>query len=932
MSILLVFSFVGIWFYLGWLVLGYSKIEDGIMRGLLAPSVGMATVTLITTSASLAGLPIRQSIWIVISMLVGSLFVLHRTTWSGFKNILGANLFVAALNLCTAGIGLILFGMSWQGMINQDAATNSLAAQYFIAYPFFAEPNIQSIIAGTDYSPLSSMLFVTAGSRFGDVMLLGFSAALFSLNPDEVYMSHALAIRCALTAVSALLIYRRGASNWKLVITVILLTLSPLGIYTYGNQLISQMGGLALLLAAAMLFNVLLDQPHEFPRLVWPLAIVLAALCQSYPESVSLLALGIFLFGLYRAMDGELPPVRTIVNWAALLSLLVLLFLNVSLPNVLTHMLGALGSASNAQGSSALAGEFGYAFTPDLLPLLFGFVIMREGMAEPWALSLQVAALGLAGVAALFAARRFRRYPLLISFLSAALVAFLFLYWQGSGFGTFKMMLLMQVLIFSLLAALLIELIVARHLVGVFVSVGLLLLVGRAGVGYISMSMASFGSIPKLAQNNILDRIQGIIRTQAKDVVIESSSYLFGKFSVLRRKDQPTFFEQNSPESFASSSLKKLTSNRLETWRPDQNAFALSLFEVYDSNYKRELFQCKTPGMKIQFMTLDHKSDSSGKSVLVQGGKLMPLNRQKYDGIDVMLLDQANTKNFLAFRHSSVGGYDTGFGSVPSIFNLEGDLFVHNSMAGTGRYMLLELLSPSEDEVQLVVRYTRTYMAGQEAALPEITLYGAEAVKLGTSGAGSLNLTSPPLRPCTIDGRRYVLVDFGSEPRQFAKTAPWAYVFFNTPYVPDPRNLSGFLRDISTLNTNSKVSLNKFAALNDQWNFDAFESMFEYSGMFEDGWMSDHLRLRPRPELYGRNLNIVMDIPIEFANQNPLLSIVVDGTRVSRQALSAGRISVHISLPPGGENVIDLTTDKRLILPGGDGRSSIGLVRAITVE
>lgn len=930
MSVLIVVCLLGVFFYSGWLILSFSRIEDNTMRGLLAPAVGMAIVTLVTTTSSLAGLPIKQSMWIIILMLGGSLLFVRWVTWSGLRDVAGHNLLILALNLCTVGIGLIIFGTSWHGLINGDAATNSLAAQYFITHPFFAEPSIQSISMGIDYSPLSSMLYVSGGHRFGDVMLLGFSASLFNLNPDEVYMAHALAIRCSLIAVAALLIYQRGSPAWKLIVSIILLTLSPLGAYTYLNQLISQMGGISLLLTAAMLFSILLDRPDTFARMIWPFAIVIAALCQSYPESISLLALGMFLFGIYRARCHELPPMQYLIKWGAVLSLVVLVFLNVSLPNVLTHMIGAMGSvATEAQGSisSVATAEFGYAFTPSFLPILFGFETLREGIAEPWALALQVSALALAGVLTLFAVRRFDRYPLLVSFYFAALIAFLFLSWQRSAFGTFKLMLFAQPLIFVLLAALLIELIVIRNLIGAIAGFGLLLLAGRGGAVYVAKAITPYGSIPRLAESKLLEKIQRMVSSASNGFIIESPNYLFGKFAVLRAKGQPAVFEQNFSASFAGAGLRQLTSSTL---LPNQDVFWRDLEKYYENNYKTAVFQCGPPEIHAKFESLARESASSRLPFLVPGGQLIPLNRKRYGDVDVMLLDRADAKGFLVFRPSSLGGY-YGVGTA-SIFNLERDPFTRASMAATGRYMLLEILSHSKEDVRLAVAYSRTYMGAQDARLPEITLHGAQSTRLGTAGAGALNMTSPPVRPCIIEGRRYILVDFGSEPSQFKKSAPRVYRLFDIPYQPDTRRLSGFLRDISVVSTNPKDSHNNLEQLNGQWNFEAFESTFEYSGMFEDGWISDHLILQPKHDLQGRRFNIALDIPIELAQQHALLSIEVDGKPIRQQSLSAGRVSIQIDLSANIDQSISLTVDKPLILPGGDGRSVIGLLRSITAE
>lgn len=932
MSVLIVVSLLSIWFYLGWLSLGFARVEDDVVRGMLAPAVGMAIVTLVTTTASLVGLPINQSKWIVVLMLGGSIFVFRRAIWSGFLRTASLLGFAFVLNLLTFGIGLIVFGTAWHGLINGDATTNSLAAQYFMTHSFFAEPGIESISTGLDYSPLSSMLFVAGGSRFGDVMLLGHAASLFNLNPDEVYMSHAMAIRCAMIASASLLVYRSGDPAWKLIVAITILTASPLGAYSYLNQLISQAGGTALLLAAAILVPLLLDHPDKFTRLIWPLCIVIAALFQSYPEAVSLLVLGVFLFGLHRAHRDQLPSIPVLGRWLALLALLVLVLLNVSLPNVLSHMFGAMASVGMAHESISPISDFGYAFTPDAFPILLGFEGLREAIAEPWALALQLTGLALTGVLALFAIRRFDRYPLLLSLSLAALIAGLFLGWQRSDFGTFKMMLLAQPLIFAMLAALLIELFVVRKLLGVMAGCSLLLLSARGANTYLSGAMTALGAIPHLAQGKMLDRLQGMVSGSSSGVIIEAPSYLFGKFAALRTKTQRTVFEQNVLQSFASRNLKTALTNTLTPLRPNQDAFWNDLSTFYQSSYKSVAFQCGPPETKINFEMLSPERPLQRTRILVAGSQLIPLNGNRYGDFDIKLLDAAAAADFLAFRPSSLGGYYLGEGHVAALFNMEHDVFTSSNMAATGRHILLEIMSPSAGKVRLGFRFTRTYMGSKDTRLPEVKLYGAETVSLGTAGAGAMGMTSPPLRPCIIEGRSFILVEIAAEPNMVKKSVPWAYQLLDVPYVPDSRRITGFLRDISVVSADPKEKADRLPELSAQWNFGAFESSFEYSGMFEDGWMSDHVILRPRRDLRGRKITFGMDVPGELAAQHALLDVAIDGKAVRQQLLSAGRISVQIDLPPGIDQIISLSSPNPLVLPGGDGRSTIGLLRSITTE
>lgn len=934
MSILIASSLLCLWLCVGWMLLGFAKVADTTLRGLLAPVVGMATVTLITTMASLAGMPIKQSMWIVVLAFVASLVFIQKAHRNGLKEAAGYHAFVLVLNLCVVGIGLFLFGMSWQGMLNNDASTNSLAAQYFISHSFFSEPSVQSILSGTDYSSLSSKLYVVGGHRFGDVMLLGFTASLFSLNPDEVYMAHALAIRCAFIVTAALLIYQRGAPAWKLLVPIVLLTLSPLATYTYLNQLISQMGGVAFILAAAILLEMLLSRREKLDRLLLPLAIVVAALCQSYPESISLLTLGVLIFGIVQAKNKTLPTTRMMLTWGGVLILGVLVLINASLPNALNHMLGVTGwGVAKVVALNPSDSDFNYAFTPDLFPILWGFKSFQEGIIEPWALVLQVFSILLSVALVVFAVRRVNRYPLLISLSLAALVAFLVLFLQGNRFGTFKIMLLAQPFIYILLAAAIIELSAARILIGVIALLGLVILAGRVGVIYVNQAMSPF---------TMLEKIQDMASSTSHGVIMSSPNFLIGKFAVLRNKQQAVYFDQNFPGFYGGADgniwregerfqdQKKREQNNLK-WLPYQADYKNDLNKYYSSHYRKSIFQCAPRDIQAKFENLVHEALPNDIQYLVPGGQLIPLNRKRFGEMDFVLLDKAKIRDFLVFRPSSLGDY-YGVSDTVGIFGQEQDPLTRSKFSSVGRYLLLEILAPSEDRIKLALSFSRTYLGEGNRKVPEITIYGDQPVKLATAGEGATSMTSPPLHPCVIDGRAYVLVDFGVNPIQHKPIAPLAYQLLDAPYVPDRRRLTGYLRDISVVSSaqiDSDIGLSRLA---EQWDFEAFESAFEFSGIFEDGWLSNHVILRPRFSLPRRKIYLAIDVPAELAEQRSLLSIDVDGKLVKQQALLAGRVNVQIDLPTSKNQKISLTVDKPLVLPAGDGRSVLGLLRSVTAE
>ncbi len=936
MSSLIVVLLLSMWLFVGWLILDWAKVGDGIQRGLLAPAVGMAAIMLVTTTASFAGMPVGQSAFVVAAILGLLVCVFRRANWSGIGVAGSLQVLIVLANVGTVGIGLLWFGGSWQGFVNEDAATSSLAAQYFTEHGFFSRPSVESIAGGLDYSALSSVLYVEGGHRFGDVMLLALTATLFQMAPDQAYMAHALAIRCVLISVAALLIYRAGDATWRLVFAIVCLTVAPLGAYMYLNQLISQTGGLALLFSAGILVAVVLRQPPSLARGVVPAAILVAALCQYYPEAMPFLALSLLLFGAWQAAAKQLPPVRVLIKPLSLMLVAVVVLLNVALPNTIASMLALLRwGATKSEIVDKINPNFAYAFTPDFPAILLGFQKMGEGLNDPWSTILAVIACVSIIALTVFAFRNRQRYALLMSFSAAAAISFLFLFVQRNGFGTFKVMLLVQPLLFVLLAVALCELFVARRYVGLFAVAALSAVLGRTSYGYVQQATRPLGAVPYMAQHHLLEQVSKASETSPDGLVVDVPTILSGKFAVLRIKTNPVIFEQNFAGTFASKSLRTVLRRGAvhESLLPNHEAFWATVDALYTANYAAEAFRCFPNDSGPEFAML-RRDDGKKLARLLPGGMLAPLNRTSLAREDFMLLPNVSTGSYLAFRPSARGGYYGAIGANVAMYNLEADPLVQgSSMAAIGRFVLLEILSETNSDIRLAINFTRTFLGGSDTKLPRISIFGEAQTTMLSAGAGAMSMLSEPLTPCVIVGRKFVLLDFGVDAIQFRKAAPLAYRWLDVPYSPDTRRLVGFLRDVSIVPLETRVAEPTVRSASGPWNFERFDSAFEFSGMFEDGWVSDQLFLRARSGWGGGKLTLSVDVPGgPTAKDESTISIEVDGKFLRAQKIAPGSVKIEIDLHQNPRALVKLSVDPPFTLPGADGRPVMGLLRSIAQE
>jgi hypothetical protein len=362
---------------------------------------------------------------------------------------------------------------------------------------------------------------------------------------------------------------------------------------------------------------------------------------------------------------------------------------------------------------------------------------------------------------------------------------------------------------------------------------------------------------------------------------------------------------------------------------PADADFADELITRHSQEYPEETFACLRENAAVTFPVLRAESGPPLPRIL-PGSALAPLNKLVSTERDLIYVDVGDHRPFVVFRASSVGGYGAS-DSVRSLFGQESDFALPKEFfAGIGRYLLLETLSTSASPIQLRVSVTRTPLGGADSQLRSIRIFGeGEAVEIAASGSGALDLVSPPVRPCVVQGRTFVLVDFG-ETQKMSKAAPYLYGLLKVEYSPDPRETTGFLRDISL--APSAPASSSDGEVEFDWSFGKFDANFEFSGLYEDGWISDRILLRPRRTCCGK-LKLDFDVPAEEVAAGPAtVSIRRGNIATIKQSLVAGRNTISVDFAKNEPNYVEISVDKPMTLPGGDQRRILGLLRHISLQ
>jgi hypothetical protein len=274
--------------------------------------------------------------------------------------------------------------------------------------------------------------------------------------------------------------------------------------------------------------------------------------------------------------------------------------------------------------------------------------------------------------------------------------------------------------------------------------------------------------------------------------------------------------------------------------------------------------------------------------------------------------------------------------------------FRGSTMAGLGRYLMFQVVRPTEG-VRLVVNVTASYNAdGSNALPPTASAIGEEKRwSLGAVGRGSARLFSPPLVPQRIDGRDYFMIDFGRPGQRFNMPRKGLMSLYGRDVAIDRRLLVGFARDVSAI---SEEDFQKLTPPGQITHFpdDLANPNLEYSGIYEDGWVSEAsfatlaipattepsatppvkaIAVRGSVPSIGGNASFTTDVTLK-----------VDGVEVAKKTLPAGEFEVRGALPAktadgsapvGSHRRVELLFTNTQHLPEGDNRPVAALLKFV---
>lgn len=917
-SLLLTIVIFVYWGLVGFATLTLFPARMRILQGiLLSPSIGIAVVLLPVFFLSRTGLPTMDfavyllSALAVLSALILALkrpiFPVKRVMW--FFVIVIAALFLVAWPM-------LEYGFNWVSYANDDMANYCLGAARFLRHGFFEAPDLGALSQGRDYAEAYWSLYVPGKVRPGSELMLAFVWGVTGLNAHQIFMPVIVGLNLALISAVGGMVIGATRNRKAPLIAMSLMAISPLSSLGSLYQLIGQVGGLALLVPSV---SLLLRVPHNLGpvRLVSSnisAFLTIAGIFVWYPEVLPFLGIGWFIYASIRTWHDKNSGLKLLAT-AGILGLLLLAALHGTIKEVLGFLLFQASMAGNSLDSSTVT--FPYMLVPSGIPLLWGIIPMGGNIGGP----LLSGAIALGLILTFWFLRKLpgevgkASPPAIIALVMLCLAAKLFA--GNIDFGLFKLAMFIQPFLVAVVAMRLsvfvwtIEKWWVKGLV-----IGMLMLCASSQMAYVKKStgefLGSMNEIPhasaKKMNRQFAELLNSVKNSSPAGFIADTSHLVVAKYQALYTTGTSVIFP-------SKQFFQNITGILVTTAREQIMVGNVSNSFRKDKNLNAE--------------------EISRRWLLLENEKYAPFNA--YAGSNnpkefFSAVPMGKIHNRLAFIHSNLGihyyflpGVEQGDRRNTAFYPLENDpMFPGNTFSSVGRYMLLMDINPTPG-ARMVMEATATVMKNFDSALPLPIIYGDSATPLQFIGRGSGRIFSAPVQPVLLSGIPYLSIDMGRDGKQFKNNIAGLMKLYGTGISQDIRRLTAFTRDISLISQDDylKLAPPAFVAT---FPADLGNRNLEYSGIYEDGWISEQSFFVLAQNEKSRHFVIKGAIPtIDNTNFKTVLNIKIDGKLIAKRELGVG--SFVISLPMGhstGRHRVDLAFDGYQRLRGEDGRPTGG--------
>jgi hypothetical protein len=935
-----------------WAAVGYAALAllrpgaRPLANALLAPAAGLALTLLPVFLLNRAGAPVARLGWPVAGALAAAAALLLwrcRPAAPPRRYALFAASFLLALGL--TGRPVLQFGFDWLSYCNGDMANYCCSAARVLHHGFAEPPSPEALTSGREYALVYWLPSVPGMVRPGAELVLAWACALSGLTPPQAFMTVILAFHLVLVSVAGAMVCRGEGSDGRALLTCGLVEGSALVTLGTLSQLIAQVAGVALLAgcAAALFAPSAGLGRREGLRRGLLVGVFGAALLVLYPEIVPFLAVGFVVYVAASWRRGEAGAAG--LGWTVgTATAFVLAVLNTYLAGPLVFLLGQARFTSASR--AVLRDLFPYYLLPSGLANLWGLAAIGNPPGEPWlsAATVAGAVLLLLGAAAALRAA-WRGHPAgAVALVMLAVGAVLCL--RRDGFGLFKLAMFVQP--FLLAAVVTAWCGVARRPLARWAP---LLVLAAAGLPAQRIYLdASRGKVPYLVElpdpsdTHLLAQFTRAVGSVApRQVLLDTVHPTLGTLQALSLKGTAASF----PSTFFFSGLAFKYDEGLgfgvkSRFLPGAVARQTrALCDALDQELPPcvfDLLDPAKPGARNTFrlcLAGRDGGDPAGRFLVCSTGPLSVFNRSHLGATPppFVVKPWAEVQNYLVFTPSELGNLFPAPPEQTGPCHPERDaIYPGRTMAGAGRHMLFEVLNPTP-KARLVLELTASLKADEDNRLPPACAVGAGRAPLPLHGRGSARVWSPPLNPQQVAGHDFVALDMGCVGTRFRHHGAGLNALADDDLGGDPRYMVAFLRNVSLV-SEEEYAARRPPALLSSFPGDLLHPDLEYSGVYEDGWVSESVSCTLLACDGASNLVVRGSVPDvgdrEFRTR---LRVLLDGREVHAQELGPGELQVRHPGPSApGLHRVELFFSRWQKLPGGDGRPVAAKLTALGFE
>ena len=910
--------------------------QGGVLRAwLLAPATGLAVVLLLTTILNQAGLPVGTFAWpLTLALAAGTTLLWRRRKIVFPGRALAPFIAAAVASVFWTGWPHFRFNFDWLSYVNDDFVNYCLAAERFKDFGFWRAPKLEEL-AGKDITQYYWFMHVPGLMRFGAELTLSWVSALAGIKALRIFMPVIIGLGVIQLFSAAALVLHHGRWRRRAWVAMALLAASPLFMLGTLYQLIAQVGGLGLMLAAIVFLTRRLPAGRAaIAPTAAGLSLVGAALAVFYPEVTAFAVLvGVAFAGIEALRKRAWPVARARLFLWGIVGVLLLLHTNV-LTYVFTIMLQMGQGFRSVDLSLSL---FPYFMIPTGLANLLGLMPLAVVYAEPWT-SIAIVAGLMALLACLFSAAREAARPAPMALLLLVQFALaLRLMTSGNDFGLYKVAMFIQPALAAAGAALLTR---GRAGWGAPAAIALVALAcaptalhytrvsqGEQAGGLTEAKLASaLGTTPPAVApgTRVLADINNLVA--AKVAAFE----LRGKDLRFLSRD---YYQQIAPIEYErlGDTLLRLHprfDDLLRTRRmlSERDAAITRTHTLFETTFLAPATGFAPAAGGDTYVQLDPALGLFNKFAVEGPARPGSFFRSR---------PAADVRNHLVFVHSGRGNhYYLGDRNRIAIFQPEADLYTdRQDMTGVGRFLLLRV-ERADEEFFLRIAATKTFMgAGHTAWSTGARILATRDVPLRFKGNGAVNRIVGPIRPVILDGAAYLAIDFNESPSQFPSPRAGLQALYNTVVPLDSRKLVAYGRDLSVVSRAELAALRRPSTLKKFPEDLVFARGLEFAGVYEDAWLSPESEFTLSAGAAGGLVRVRGEVP-ELPGSglgSGTLRARLNGFEFTLPATS-GEFDWLLPLPETGDATrLNLHFTATTKLTGGDARPIGGKLRSIEV-